>query len=87
MTVLSIVSEVIHAVIRYFRFDWWILALGIATAVVLKVYLSDKMSNIAKYKSSSSIFGAVGVGAFTPLCACGTMAVLLSIHPGNLNAV
>ena len=84
MTILTVVSEIVQAVIRYFKYDWWILALGITTAVVIKVYFTDRMSKIANHKSNSSIIGAVGVGAFTPLCACGTMAVLLSMFVSSL---
>lgn len=79
MTISTILLEVLQSIIRYFRYDWWILALGIGTAVGMKVYAEERMSRIAQHRSSSSIVASVGVGAFTPLCACGTMAVLLSM--------
>lgn len=84
MTIQTIFLELVREVIRYMRLDWWILALGIAMAVAMKVYIGDKVVKIAQTKSRFSIPGAVGIGAFTPLCACGTMAVLLSMFASSL---
>jgi uncharacterized protein len=84
MTLEYVIWEIGRAVIRYLRYDWWILALGIGTAVVLQVYLGDRLVQGMRKKSATSIIGAVGVGAFTPFCACGTMAVLLSMFVSSL---
>lgn len=84
MTIHTVILELVREVIRYLRLDWWILGLGIAMAVAMKVYIGDKVVKIAQTKSRFSIPGAVGIGAFTPLCACGTMAVLLSMFASSL---
>lgn len=84
MSLLDVLVQVVQAVIRYLRYDWWILAIGIGTVVILKVYLGEKLKAVLKRKAGVTVIGAVGAGAFTPLCACGTMAVLLSMFVSSL---
>lgn len=84
MSFAEIMYEIVAAVARYLRYDWWILALGITIAVTSKVYFSDSIARWAQGKSGASLVGAVGAGAFTPLCACGTMAVILSMFISSL---
>ncbi len=56
------------------------LALGIFIAAAMKAYVdTDKMRNWLMRRSSVSVPATVVFGAFTPFCACGTMAVVLSM--------
>ena len=56
------------------------LALGILVASAIKVYLDpEKLKNAIMKNASISIPGIVAFGAFTPFCACGTMAVIVSM--------
>lgn len=56
------------------------LALGVLIAAAIKVYLDpERMKAWLMRKSSVSIPATVAFGAFTPLCACGTMAVVVSM--------
>ena len=56
------------------------LLLGIFVAALIKVYMDPKKFKAALTKSSNiSIPGSVAFGALTPFCACGTMAVVLSM--------
>lgn len=76
----NIIREVLLSVWGYLRADWHILLIGIILAVSISVYVdSDKLKEMLMRKSGVSIPGAVLFGALTPLCACGTMAVLLSM--------
>jgi len=84
MSLLDVLVQVVQEVIRYLRYDWWILTIGIGTVVILKVYLGEKLKAVLKRKAGVTVIGAVGAGAFTPLCACGTMAVLLSMFVSSL---
>lgn len=82
---VDLISRIIKAEAGYLAADWWILLLGIVTAVGINVYMGqEKIMTWIKGKSSLSIAGVVGFGAFTPLCACGTMAVLLSMFVSSL---
>ncbi len=56
------------------------LIIGVFVAAAIKVYLEpEKMKSWLMRRSSASIPATVAFGAFTPLCACGTMAVVLSM--------
>lgn len=80
---LGILSDLFMTVIGYLRADWLILLVGILLATVIRVYVDPvKMRKFMGKKWS--IGGAVAFGAFTPLCACGTMAVILSMFAATL---
>ena len=56
------------------------LGIGVIVASGIKVYLDpEKMKNWLIRRSAISIPATVAFGAFTPFCACGTMAVVLSM--------
>ena len=56
------------------------LLLGIFTAALIKVYVNpNKFKALLLNNAGLSIPGSVAFGAFTPFCACGTMAVILSM--------
>src|SRR5690349_17904905 len=76
----NIIKQILLSVWGYLRADWLILLIGITLAVSISVYVdSNKLKNLLMKKTGVSIPGAVLFGALTPLCACGTMAVLLSM--------
>jgi len=57
-----------------------VLALGILVAAIVKVYADpDKFRQVLMKSSGVSIPATVAFGAFTPFCACGTMAVIVSM--------
>lgn len=77
---LNIINEVFLSIWHYLRADWLILLLAITLAVSMSVYIQpNKLKKVLTKRSGMSIPGAVLLGALTPLCACGTMAVLLSM--------
>ena len=61
------------------------LILGVLVAAVIQVYVDpEKMKGWLMRRSSVSIPATVAFGAFTPFCACGTMAVVLSMLATSL---
>lgn len=78
-------SQLLWAVVGYLRADWAYLLFGILIAVCIQVYLDPQKFRVwMERKTGASVFGSVAFGAFTPLCACGTMAVLLSMFMSAL---
>ncbi len=56
------------------------LFIGISTASVIRVYLDpEKLKQRLTKSSGASIPSSVAFGAFTPFCACGTMAVVVAM--------
>ncbi|MBS4538991.1 permease [Clostridium sp. D2Q-11] len=77
---INILKDIVWTVLRYLKADWWILLIGILLAVCIRVYVDENSFNrYLKRNSKASILSSIGFGALTPLCACGTMAVLLSM--------
>lgn len=63
-----------------------VLVIGMLVAGAMQVYLNtDKMRAWLMRRSSVSIPVTVVLGAFTPLCACGTMAVVLGMMASALS--
>lgn len=77
---LNLLSETLQYVAETLIHNAPILIIGILVAAAIKVYVDpDKLRNVLMKKSSVSITGSVAFGAFTPFCACGTMAVIVSM--------
>lgn len=57
-----------------------VLAFGILVAAIIKVYVDpEKFRQILIKNAGVSMPATVAFGAFTPFCACGTMAVIVSM--------
>lgn len=57
----------------------WLL-IGIIIASVIRVYMDpEKLRKVLMKSSKISIPSTVAFGAFTPFCACGTMAIVVSM--------
>jgi uncharacterized membrane protein YraQ (UPF0718 family) len=77
---LEIMTKTVMAVIESLIHNWIPLSLAIIIAAILKVYVdTEKLKKALLRKSNISILASVAVGAFTPFCACGTMAVVIGM--------
>lgn len=77
---LNLFSETLQYVAETLIHNAPILIIGIMVAAAIKVYVDpEKLRNALMKKASISITGSVAFGAFTPFCACGTMAVIVSM--------
>ncbi|GAJ02311.1 unnamed protein product, partial [marine sediment metagenome] len=60
--------------------NWIPLSLAIFIVAIMTVYIEpEKLKQVLLRKTNVSILASVAVGAFTPLCACGTMAVIIGM--------
>jgi uncharacterized membrane protein YraQ (UPF0718 family) len=76
----ELLTEMIMTVIGSLIHNWIPLSLAMLVAAIMKVYVDqEKLKTALLRKNNISIWVSVAVGAFTPLCACGTMAVILGI--------
>ncbi|MTI56912.1 permease [Geosporobacter ferrireducens] len=82
---MRMIQDVIFTVIDFLKADWHILFIGILMAVSINVYVdSMKLKKYLEKNTVLSVPGSVAFGALTPLCACGTMAVLLSMFISSM---
>lgn len=60
--------------------NWLPLTLAIITAALMKVFVdTEKLKKVLMKRTKVSILASVAFGAFTPLCSCGTMAVIIGL--------
>ncbi len=59
---------------------WLYLMLAVVIAAVLKVHVQPAhvRATLARYQRAS-VVGAIGLSVATPLCSCGTMALVLAM--------
>ena len=78
--VLSLLQDMILYVLETLRHNMPVLLIGILTAGAFRVYIdADRMKRWLMNRPFLSVPATVAFGAFTPFCACGTMAVVLSM--------
>ncbi|GAK54677.1 transporter [Candidatus Moduliflexus flocculans] len=76
----NLLSNTIFAIITSLSHNWIPLSFAILTAALMTVYMdAEKLKRALIRNTNASIWGSVALGAFTPLCACGTMAVILGM--------
>ena len=77
---LNLLRETIIYVVGTLIHNAPILAFGILVAAAITVYVDpEKLRQALMKRAGVSITGSVAFGAFTPFCACGTMAVIVSM--------
>lgn len=76
----ELLSQTIMAVITSLSHNWLPLGFAILTAAVLKAHIdTEKLKAAILRKTNISILGSVALGAFTPFCSCGTMALVIGM--------
>jgi uncharacterized membrane protein YraQ (UPF0718 family) len=79
-TVQDVLTKMVMEVIGTLMHNWLPLLLAIVAAALMKTYINqEKLKQVLLKRTKISIWGAVALGALTPLCACGTMAVVLGL--------
>lgn len=77
---MELFPVVMNAVRDYLVSDWPLLLLGTLFAVGMQVYVDgETVRRFMNSRSGVSISASILVGSLTPLCACGTMALVLSM--------
>ncbi len=76
----ELAGDTIESVLTSVYHNWIPLSFGIITAALIKVFVNaEKLKKTILDRPKVSIGTSVFFGAFTPLCACGTMAVVIGL--------
>lgn len=74
----SILLQVAHDVLRTLQVNWVYLLLSIVLASAVQVFVgTDRLAGWLRTRTPLAVTGAVGLGALTPFCSCGTTAIVL----------
>lgn len=77
---ITLLQEAIVYVYDTLMHNALFLILGVVIAAVISVHVDpEKFKNTLLKRANVSIAGSVAFGAFTPFCACGTMAVIVGM--------
>lgn len=76
----SLIIEMVTEVVKSLFHNWIPLTLALVTIAIMTAYIKpEKLKDSLLKKPNISILGSVTAGALTPLCACGTMAVIIAM--------
>jgi uncharacterized membrane protein YraQ (UPF0718 family) len=77
---LTVLADVAAKVATTFAHNWPYLLVGIAGAAAVQTYVgTDQVASWLGRHRRGAVAGSVGVAVATPLCSCGTTAVVLSM--------
>jgi len=77
-SLLDLLTRVVTRVLDTLESTWPFLVLSVVLASVVQVYVgADRLGGWLRRSIPVAVVGAVLLGALTPFCSCGTMAVVL----------
>jgi len=77
---MNLIKDTIEYLLATLVHNAPILLFGIIVAAAIAVYGNpDKIRARLSNRATTSVFVTVAFGAFTPFCACGTMAVVVAM--------
>jgi uncharacterized membrane protein YraQ (UPF0718 family) len=69
-----------------FLHNWPFLAVSVIVAVLMKIFLDkDRLAAFLNRHTKAGVVGVTAVAVVTPLCSCGTMAVILGMIAGSMS--
>lgn len=72
--------DMVSTVITSLAHNWLPLSLAVAVSAIMRVYVNgEKLRRMLLGRPHVSILASVALGALTPLCACGTTAVVIGM--------
>jgi uncharacterized membrane protein YraQ (UPF0718 family) len=78
--ITNLIYQTLLQTVTSFAHNWPYLILSILISVLLKLYLdSDKAAKFLLRHQRAGVLGATAVAVTTPLCSCGTTAVVLGM--------
>jgi uncharacterized membrane protein YraQ (UPF0718 family) len=72
-------------VIETFAHNWALLVISILVSAVLKLYVDqDAITRFLRRNTKNSVIMSTGVAVATPLCSCGTTAIVLGMMASTI---
>jgi len=80
MDIVSLLQYTFGKVVETFSHNWYLLLLSIVISASLKLYVDqDAIARFLRRNTKNSILMSTGVAVATPLCSCGTTAIVLGM--------
>lgn len=80
MDIVTLIQDTFNKVIETFSHNWVLLLLSIVISAALKLYVDqDAIARFLRRNTKNSVLMSTGVAVTTPLCSCGTTAIVLGM--------
>ena len=80
MDIIALLQYTFSKVIETFAHNWFLLLLSIIISAALKLYIDqDVIASFLRRNMKNSVLMSTGVAVTTPLCSCGTTAIVLGM--------
>jgi len=80
MDISSLLSYAIGKVVETFSNNWYLLLLSILISAALKLFVDqDTIAKFLRRNTRNSVLMSTGIAVTTPLCSCGTTAIVLGM--------
>ncbi len=80
MDILPLLQYTLSKVVETFSHNWFLLVLSILVSVALKLYIDqDAVARFLRRNNRNSVLMSTGLAVTTPLCSCGTTAIVLGM--------
>jgi len=80
MDLLSLLQYTFGKVVETFSHNWFLLLFSIVISAILKLYIDqDTIAHFLRRNTKNSVLMSTGIAVATPLCSCGTTAIVLGM--------
>lgn len=80
MDISSLLQYTVEKVVETFSHNWYLLLVSIVLSAALKLYVDqDAIARFLRRNTKNSVLMSTGIAVTTPLCSCGTTAVVLGM--------
>jgi uncharacterized protein len=85
MDFIQLIQYAFGKVIDTFSSNWLLLVISILVSATIKVYVDDNtVSRFLRRNTKNSVLLSTGVAVATPLCSCGTTAIMLGMMASTI---
>ena len=85
MDISSLLQYTFSKVLETFSSNWFLLVLSIVISAALKLYVDqDAIARFLRRNTKNSVLMSTGVAVATPLCSCGTTAIVLGMMASTI---
>ena len=85
MDTISLLQYAFGKVIETFSHNWLLLVISIVVSAALKLYVNeDAVGRFLRRNTRNSVLLSTGVAVTTPLCSCGTTAIVLGMMASTI---
>ena len=80
MDIITLLQYTFGKVVETLSHNWYLLLISIIVSTALKLYVDqDAIARFLRRNTKNSVLMSTGVAVATPLCSCGTTAIVLGM--------